>query len=92
MVEVRLPGLRMPDIADPVDDTMRDIDQLDAQLIRLWQIRAELTHQLVKLRTEDGRPAYCHADQLRIVGRYQHELGPDGAQLAQLLLRHALQG
>jgi chorismate mutase len=68
-----------------------DIERLDAQIIRLWQERVELTAALVRLRTNDGEPAYRHAEQMRMVTRYHQELDADGVELAHLLLRHALQ-
>jgi chorismate mutase len=74
----------------PIERTLYDIDRLDAEIIRLWQERVELTAQLIRLRSCNGGPGYRHAEHMRVVSRYRQELDADGIELAHLLLRHAL--
>ena len=78
-------------MSDPIGRALSDIDRLDAEIIRLWQERIELTTRLVQLRTGGGEPGYRHAAQMRMLTRYVRELDGDGIELAPLLLRHALQ-
>lgn len=77
-------------MSDQIGRALSDIERLDAEIIRLWQERVELTTELVRLRTDDGEPAYRHAEQVRVATRYRQELDADGVELAHLLLRHAL--
>ena len=63
------------------------IDQLDADLIRLWSERAALSQQIGRARLASGGTRLALAREQEILGKFREALGPDGSQLAMLLLR-----
>lgn len=67
---------------------LRDrIDQIDAALIGLWQERAEISRQVGAERVAAGGTRLVLAREREILERFRSALGPDGTQLALLLLR-----
>ena len=63
------------------------IDEVDAELIRLWQERAELSRQVGVARMAAGGTRLVLAREQQIIDKFRGALGTDGAQLAMLLLR-----
>ncbi|WP_063778324.1 chorismate mutase [Micromonospora sp. RV43] len=68
------------------------IDAIDHQLILLLRERAELARQLGDQRVALGMSRVALAGEYAVVRRFRAALGPDGAQLATLLLRPSRQG
>ncbi|MBP1780665.1 MULTISPECIES: chorismate mutase [Micromonospora] len=68
------------------------IDAIDHQLILLLRERAELARQLGDQRVALGMSRVALAGEYEVVRRFRAALGPDGAQLAALLLRPSRQG
>jgi chorismate mutase len=65
----------------------RCIDELDAEIIRLFQRRAALSRQVGALRVASGGLRLALARERVILNRYADKLGPDGTDLALLVLR-----
>jgi chorismate mutase len=63
------------------------IDEVDAELIRLWQERAEISRQVGVARMAAGGTRLVLAREQAIIEKFRSALGADGAQLAMLLLR-----
>lgn len=63
------------------------IDDVDTELIRLWQERAELSRQVGVARMAAGGTRLVLAREQQIIDKFRDTLGADGAQLAMLLLR-----
>ncbi|WP_328394174.1 chorismate mutase [Nocardia sp. NBC_00416] len=65
----------------------RNIDALDAEIMRLVQHRAEVSRQVGRARRASGGPRVVHQRELEIFARYRQCLGREGDELAALLLR-----
>ncbi len=67
---------------------LRDrIDEIDTEIIRLWRERAELSHDVGATRVASGGTRLVLSREREILDRVRRELGPDGTQLALLILR-----
>jgi chorismate mutase len=63
------------------------IDEIDQTIIDLWQERARLSQQVGRTRMASGGTRLVLSREREIVERFRTALGPDGTQLALLLLR-----
>jgi chorismate mutase len=72
-------------VAD-VDDLRREIDQLDATILEAVKRRTEASKLIGKARMASGGTRLVHSREMKVIERYS-ELGPDGKDLAMLLLR-----
>jgi chorismate mutase len=63
------------------------LDEIDQQLIELWRERAAISHEVGATRVAAGGTRLVLARENAILNRFREALGPDGAQLALLLLR-----
>jgi chorismate mutase len=70
-----------------IDDLRRTIDEIDSEVMRLWQRRAEISQAVGRLRLSSGGPRIVLDRENRIIARYREKLGPIGVQLAMLVLR-----
>ena len=77
-----------PDTADAPDipALRQEIDQLDAEIIRLVKRRAEVSGIVGKVRMANGGTKIVHNREIDILARYR-ELGPEGKDIALILLR-----
>jgi chorismate mutase len=73
--------------APEIGDLRTRIDEVDAELIRLWQERAELSRQIGVARMAAGGTRLVLAREQQIIDKFRDALGADGAQLAMLVLR-----
>ena len=73
--------------ADPTDLLRARIDEVDAEIIRLWRERAALSGQVGAARIAAGGTRLVLAREQQIVEKFRDALGADGAPLAMLLLR-----
>jgi chorismate mutase len=86
-------GVEQPTGADelPAADEIRAmrvrIDEIDQAIIDLWQERARLSQQVGRTRMASGGTRLVLSREREIVERFRTALGPDGTQLALLLLR-----
>jgi chorismate mutase len=63
------------------------IDEIDAALIALWQERATISREVGATRVAAGGTRLVLSREREILERFSAELGPDGTQLALLILR-----
>ncbi|GAA2808326.1 chorismate mutase [Saccharopolyspora taberi] len=72
------------------DDTIAgfrdEIDQLDADILRLIKRRADVSRQIGEARMAAGGPRIVYNREMDVLARYR-ELGPEGRELAMILLR-----
>ena len=73
---------RSPDI----DDLRHEIDRLDAEILAAVQRRTEVSRVIGKARMASGGTRLVHSREMKVIERYS-ELGPEGKDLAMLLLR-----
>ena len=69
-----------------IDDLRQEIDQLDAAILEAVKRRTEASRLIGKARMASGGTRLVHSREMKVIERYS-ELGPDGKDLAMLLLR-----
>jgi chorismate mutase len=70
-----------------IRDLRERIDEIDSELIRLWQERAALSQHVGATRVAAGGTRLVLSREREIVDRFRLALGADGIQLALLILR-----
>jgi chorismate mutase len=73
---------QLPDI----DSLRAEIDRLDAEILAAVKRRAEVSQLIGRARMASGGTRLVHSREMAVIERYS-ELGPDGKDLAMLLLR-----
>ena len=69
-----------------IADLRLEIDRLDAEILAAVKRRAEVSRQIGKARMASGGTRLVHSREMQVIARYS-ELGPEGKDLAMLLLR-----
>ncbi|WP_077088087.1 chorismate mutase [Mycobacterium rhizamassiliense] len=69
-----------------IDDLRQEIDRLDAEILAAVKRRAEVSQAIGKARMATGGTRLVHSREMQVIERYS-ELGPEGKDLAMLLLR-----
>ena len=69
-----------------IDDLRKEIDRLDAEILAAVKRRAEVSREIGKARMASGGTRLVHSREMKVIERYS-ELGPEGKELAMLLLR-----
>jgi chorismate mutase len=69
-----------------IDDLRREIDELDTTILEAVKRRTEVSKLIGKARMASGGTRLVHSREMKVIERYG-ELGPDGKDLAMLLLR-----
>lgn len=64
----------------------QEIDQLDADILRLIQRRTEVSQQIGAIRRAEGGPRIVLSREQAVLARFR-ELGPEGRELGMMLLR-----
>ncbi|WP_221329768.1 chorismate mutase [Actinoplanes sp. L3-i22] len=80
-------GAGRPLAADEIRAMRERIDEIDQAIIDLWQERSRLSQEVGKTRMASGGTRLVLAREREIVDRFRAALGPDGTQVALLLLR-----
>lgn len=80
-------GTVSTDASSAISGMRARIDEIDAELIRLWRERAAISQQVGKTRVASGGTRLVLSREREIMDRFRAELGPDGTQLALLILR-----
>jgi len=82
------PGGGDPAADPPIDlaSLRSEIDQLDAEILRLVQRRTAASKAVGSARMAAGGPRVVHGREMAVLDRYR-ELGVEGRELAMLLLR-----
>ena len=75
-----------PVAAPDIDELRQEIDVLDKELLRLVKRRAEVSKIIGAARMAAGGTRIVHNREIDVLNRYK-ELGPDGKDLAMILLR-----
>ncbi|MCT7657418.1 chorismate mutase [Mycobacterium deserti] len=69
-----------------IDDLRQEIDRLDAAILEAVQRRAEVSKLIGQARMASGGTRLVHSREMKVIERYS-VLGPEGKDLAMLLLR-----
>ncbi|WP_292976758.1 chorismate mutase [Mycobacterium sp.] len=69
-----------------IDELRLEIDRLDAEILAAVKRRAEVSREIGKARMASGGTRLVHSREMQVIARYS-ELGPEGKDLAMLLLR-----
>ena len=69
-----------------VDELREEIDRLDAAILAAVKRRAEVSQAIGRVRMASGGTRLVHSREMKVIARYS-ELGPEGKDLAMLLLR-----
>ena len=69
-----------------INDLRHEIDRLDAEILAAVQRRTEVSRVIGKARMASGGTRLVHSREMKVIERYS-ELGPEGKDLAMLLLR-----
>src|SRR5690349_9831652 len=69
-----------------IDDLRLEIDRLDAEILAAVKRRTEVSQLIGKARMASGGTRLVHSREMKVIERYS-ELGPEGKDLAMLLLR-----
>ncbi|PRY43652.1 chorismate mutase [Umezawaea tangerina] len=75
-----------PATAPDIDALRQEIDHLDKELLRLVKRRAEVSKTIGAARMAAGGTRIVHNREIDVLARYK-ELGPEGKDLAMILLR-----
>jgi chorismate mutase len=81
-------NIEMIDTEQPanIDMLRQEIDRLDAEILAAVKRRAEVSQEIGKARMATGGTRLVHSREMQVIERYS-ELGPEGKDLAMLLLR-----
>jgi len=80
-------GAEVPLAAEEIGAMRVRIDEIDQAIIDLWLERSRLSQQVGKTRMASGGTRLVLSREREIVERFRAALGPDGTQVALLLLR-----
>jgi chorismate mutase len=69
-----------------IDDLRQEIDRLDGEILAAVKRRSEVSKLIGKARMASGGTRLVHSREMKVINRYS-ELGPEGKDLAMLLLR-----
>ncbi|ULP35935.1 chorismate mutase [Mycolicibacterium rufum] len=69
-----------------IDELRQEIDRLDATILEAVQRRTEVSQMIGKARMASGGTRLVHSREMKVIERYS-VLGPEGKNLAMLLLR-----
>lgn len=69
-----------------IDDLRLEIDRLDTEILAAIKRRQEVSQTIGKIRMASGGTRLVHSREMKVIERYS-ELGPEGKDLAMLLLR-----
>ncbi|MGA3255557.1 MAG: chorismate mutase [Mycobacterium sp.] len=81
-------NIEMVDTQQPsnIEALREEIDRLDAEILAAVKRRAEVSQVIGKVRMASGGTRLVHSREMKVIERYS-ELGPEGKDLAMLLLR-----
>ncbi|MUL49611.1 chorismate mutase [Mycobacterium sp. CBMA293] len=84
--ETMSPDSTATESAINIDELRVEIDELDAAILAAVQRRTEVSKLIGKARMASGGTRLVHSREMKVIERYS-ELGPEGKDLAMLLLR-----
>lgn len=71
---------------DEIEALRVEIDQLDADILRLVKRRSEVSQRIGRARMAAGGPKIVYNREMAVLARFR-ELGADGRELGMILLR-----
>lgn len=71
---------------EEIDALRVEIDQLDADILRLIQRRSEVSQRIGRARMAAGGPRIVYNREMAVLARFR-ELGTEGRELGMILLR-----
>jgi chorismate mutase len=74
-----------PPAAEEIDELRKEIDWLDAEILRLVKRRAEVSRTIGAARMAAGGPRIVYNREIDVLARYR-DLGVEGRKLAMALL------
>ena len=80
-------GTDQPLAAEEIKAMRERIDEIDQAIIDLWLERARLSQTVGKTRMASGGTRLVLSREREIVDRFRAALGPDGTQIALMILR-----
>jgi chorismate mutase len=80
-------GTGEPLAAEEIRAMRERIDEIDQAIIDLWLERARLSQEVGKTRMASGGTRLVLSREREIVERFRAALGPDGTQIALMILR-----
>ena len=80
------PAALTPASAEEIPDLRVEIDAIDADILRLVQRRSEISQRVGMARMAAGGPRIVYNREMQVLARFR-ALGPEGRELALLLLR-----
>ncbi|WP_082984366.1 chorismate mutase [Mycobacterium sp. 1465703.0] len=83
--EMNIETVETQEVTD-IDDLRHEIDRLDAEILAAVKRRTEVSQEIGRTRMASGGTRLVHSREMKVIERYS-ELGPDGKNLAILLLR-----
>jgi chorismate mutase len=81
-----LPVTIETDTLPDIDDLRHEIDRLDAEILAAVIRRTEVSQTIGRARMASGGTRLVHSREMKVIERYS-ELGPEGRELAMVLLR-----
>jgi chorismate mutase len=73
--------------SERIGELRKRIDEIDGQIIDLWLERAAASQEVGAARMASGGTRLVLSRERQIMERYRQSLGPDGTQVALLVLR-----
>lgn len=73
-------------LSSEINDLRLEIDQLDADILRLIQRRTEVSQRIGAIRRAEGGPRIVLSREQAVLARFR-DLGPEGRELGMMLLR-----
>ncbi len=83
--EIELPNVPVPETEEDINVLRQEIDQIDAELVRLIKQRTAISHAIGAARMKLGGPRVVHSREMKILDRFR-DLGQPGVDLALMLL------
>ena len=80
------PSIEAEQLAE-IDDLRQEIDRLDAEILAAVQRRAEVSQSIGKARMASGGTRLVHSREMKVIDRFIAAIGPEGKDLALVLLR-----
>ena len=80
-------GTSDPGASDRIGALRRRIDEIDNEIIALWQERAAISGEVGRVRIASGGTRLVLSREREIIARFREALGADGVELARLILR-----
>ncbi len=73
--------------APDIDELRKEIDRLDAEILAAVKRRTEVSKLIGKARMASGGTRLVHSREMKVIDRFIAAIGPEGKDLAMILLR-----